>query len=135
MENKKMNYEKQANDFLRYTGAEIKIRFLKKDKYFHDDKEARNIYTFTISRGKRKYKGTFGDSIYNTKEGIVPSEYDILACLTKYEPEETIKDFMSAYGYEDEKTAKKIYNEVKKEYQGMKMLFNDKELEILQEIN
>jgi hypothetical protein len=129
-----MNYEEQANNFLRYTGAEIKIRFLKNDRYFHDDKESRNIYTFTISRGKRKYKGTFGDSIYNTEERIEPTEYDILSCITKYEPEETLDDFMLAYGYEDEKTVKKIYNAVKKEYQGMKELFNDKELEKLQEI-
>jgi len=135
MENKKMNYEKQASDFLRCAGVKIKIKFLKTDKYFYDDKEVRDIYNFVILRGKRRYCGTFGASLFNTKKGIVPSEYDILACLTKYEPEETIKDFMSAYGYEDEKTAKKIYNEVKKEYQGMKMLFNDKELEILQEIN
>ena len=129
-----MNYEEQANNFLRYTGAEIKIRLLKNDRYFHDDKEARNIYTFTISRGKRKYKGTFGNSIYNTEERIEPTEYDILSCITKYEPEETLDDFMLAYGYEDEKTVKKIYNEVKKEYQGMKELFNDRELEKLQEI-
>jgi len=129
-----MNYEEQANNFLRYTGAEIKIRFLKNDRYFHDDKEARNIYTFTISRGKRKYKGTFGDSIYNTEKRTEPTEYDILSCITKYEPEETLDDFILAYGYEDEKTAKKIYNAVKKEYQGMKELFNDKEIEKLQEI-
>ena len=129
-----MNYEEQVNNFLRDTGAKIKIRFLKKDKYFHDDKEARNIYTFTISRGGRKYIGKFGDSIANTKEGLKPTEYDILACLSKYEPEETLNDFMLAYGYEDEKTAKKIYDEARKEYQGIKELFNDKELEKLQEI-
>ena len=129
-----MNYEEQAKNFLRDTGARIKIRFLKKDKYFHDDKEARNIYTFTISRGKRKYKGTFGDSILNTEKRTEPTEYDILSCITKHEPEETLYDFMLAYGYEDEKTAKKIYDEVRKEYQGIKELFNDKELEKLQEI-
>ena len=129
-----MNYEEQVNNFLRDTGAEIKIRFLKKDKYFRDDKEARNIYTFTISRGKRKYKGTFGDSILNTEKRTEPTEYDILSCITKHEPEETLNDFMLTYGYEDEKTAKKIYNAVKKEYQGIKELFNDKELEKLQEI-
>jgi hypothetical protein len=129
-----MNYEEQANNFLRYTGASLEIKFFKNGKYFHDDTEARNIYTFTISRGKRKYNGTFGDSIYNTEEGTEPTKYDILSCITKYEPEETLNDFMLAYGYEDEKTAKKIYNEVKKEYQGIKELFNDKELEKLQEI-
>lgn len=130
-----MNYKQQVQQFLTKTGATIDIKFIKKDYYFHNDKEKRNIYQFTILKGGRKYIGRFGDSIKNTEEGGEPNEYDILACLTKYEPEDNLNDFMVGYGYTDEKVANKIYNAVKKEYQGIISIFTEKEMEMLRDIS
>jgi hypothetical protein len=64
-----------------------------------------------------------------------PNAYDVLAGLTKYDPE-TLKDFCDSYGYDkDSRTAEKIYLAVVKEYENLKMLFSDEELIKLQDIN
>ena len=59
-------YLKQAEDFLSKTNSTLEIKFLKTGKHFQNDKEERDIYEFTLTRGKRTYKGTFGNSIKNS---------------------------------------------------------------------
>ena len=72
------------------------------------------------------------DIIVRPKE---PTPYDILACLTKYDPE-TFEDFCSEFGYDtDSRSAKKTYKAVVKEWNGIVSLFDDNELELLREIN
>ena len=56
-------YLKQAEHFLSKTNSTLEIKFLKTGKHFQNDKEERDIYEFTLTRGKRTYKGTFGNSI------------------------------------------------------------------------
>jgi hypothetical protein len=64
-----------------------------------------------------------------------PTAYDVLAGLTKNDPE-TLNDFCSNYGYDsDSRTAEKIYNAVVKEYDNLKMLFTDEEINKLKDIN
>lgn len=71
------------------------------------------------------------DTIKNPE---IPSEYDILSCLTKYEPG-TFENFCADYGYDnDSRKAEKIYQAVLNEWQNIKMLFTDAEIEELQEI-
>lgn len=123
-------YEQQANEFLTKHNAKIKIDFLNFGKYFDDDKESRNIYRFTITRNGKQYSAKFGDSIANTENGKEPTVYDILACLTKYEPSGDVWDFASEYGYIiDSKEAynkvKKLFNAVTREYSGVERLFGD----------
>lgn len=63
-----------------------------------------------------------------------PDAYDILACLTKYDPD-TFENFCSEYGYdEDSRKAEKTYNAVKDEYLHLCMLYSPEEMELLQEI-
>lgn len=63
-----------------------------------------------------------------------PDEYSVLACLTKYDPG-SFPDFCGEFGYdEDSRKAERIYNAVCDEYKNVAMLFNDNELELLQEI-
>jgi len=63
-----------------------------------------------------------------------PTAYDVLACLTKYDPG-TLENFCSDFGYDtDSRSAEKTYNAVKDEYQNVSMLFTDAEIEQLQEI-
>jgi len=63
-----------------------------------------------------------------------PTNYDILACLTKYDPN-TFEDFCSEFGYdEDSRKALKVYEAVKKEFTDLCTLFNDEELTELAEI-
>lgn len=56
-------YDKQADDFMKSTGTEIEIKFLKHGKHFVDDKDERDIYEVTLKRGTRKYIFPFGQSI------------------------------------------------------------------------
>ena len=64
-----------------------------------------------------------------------PNCYDILACLTKYNPD-TFENFCSEFGYDtDSRAAKKTYKAVKEEYYGICALFTSDEMELMAEIN
>lgn len=129
-------YDKAAELVAKELGIEMITKFFKNDYHFAGDKDTRDIYKVTLKRGSREYSFKFGQSIYhsqpsNKKE---PTTYDILSCLTKYDPE-TFEDFCSEFGYDtDSRSAKKIYKAVVKEYDNMCKLFNDKEMEVLREI-
>jgi len=177
-----MDYEKQAQDFLKKTNTSFKAEFKEHNKHFANDKEERDIYIITLKRGNREYKFNFGQSLDNSGFKIInlnnnkeiryvwqqealmfaqgnkqrykqvvrnkltfsnlkiqssmktPTAYDVLASLTTYEPED-FNDFCDSFGYDtDSRTAERIYNAVKEEYNNLKMLFSDEELELMQEI-
>ena len=135
-------YEKQANKFLKETDTEFKTEFLKNGLYFDDDKgwvcsdskKPRDIYLITLKRGNREYKFKFGQSINDSNGKTNPTSYDVLTSLQKYEIED-FKDFCDSFGYdEDSRKAERIYKAVLDEYQNLKMLYSDAELEKMQEI-
>ncbi len=127
-------YDKQAISFLRKSETTFSIMFNRKGNYFDTDEQERNIYTVTLQNKIAVYSFTFGSSINDTKNNIIPSEYDVLACLTKYDPG-TFADFCSEYGYdEDSRKAEKTYKSVKDEWLNVCALFSDEELSELQEI-
>ena len=176
----KTNYEKQATDFLEKTGCKITITYKENRKYFHGEKETRDVYDVKIERGNRKFKFEFGNSINDSEfvavygktkypipaifreksnreialyvksnlqsdfgtvkydhiiRPVAPSEYSILACLTKYDPE-SFEDFCSEFGYnEDSRNAERTYSAVVKEWQNVCMIWTDDEIEELREIN
>ena len=69
------------------------------------------------------------------KEAAKPTVYDVLACMTKYDPG-TFEDFCADFGYdEDSRTAERIYFAVQKEYSQLSRLFTVEQMEELQEIN
>ena len=64
-----------------------------------------------------------------------PSAYDVLAALQKYDTG-NFEFFCSNFGYDtDSIKALKTYNAVVEEYNNLKMLFNEEEMELLREIN
>jgi hypothetical protein len=66
---------------------------------------------------------------------LIPTSYDILACLTKSDPG-TFENFCSDFGYDtDSRNAEKTYNAVKDEYLNICSLYNDSELSELMEIS
>jgi hypothetical protein len=68
------------------------------------------------------------------KTKAVPSEYDVLACLEKYDVG-TFEDFCSEFGYdEDSRTAERIYIAVIKEYKDLTRIFTEEQMEELSEI-
>lgn len=142
----KADYDEQAAIFLEHTGATITTKFLRFDTYFKDDKEKRDIYEVTMTRGSRSYIFTFGQSIaksgdveiigqdgteYKKRERIKPSHYDILSCVQKYDVG-TFEDFCSDFGYDtDSISGKETYEAVRNEYLNMAKLFNNDELELM----
>ena len=62
----KSEYEQQAEAFLKATNTEFKCEFLFNGKYFCDDKEMRDVYRITLTRGRRSYTFQFGQSIVNS---------------------------------------------------------------------
>ncbi len=170
----------RSEDFLKKTGCKMTITYKENRKYFHGDKETRDVYDVKIERGERKFKFEFGNSIkdsefvavYGNKKypipasfreksnreihlyvksnlqpdfgtvkadhiirPVAPSEYSVLACLTKYDPE-SFEDFCSEFGYdEDSRNAERTYNAVVEEWQNVCMIWTDDEIEELWEID
>lgn len=78
-----------------------------------------------------KFNLNNNDKILLPKE---PTAYSVLACLTKYNPG-TFEDFCDEFGYNtDSKKAEKTYNAVRDEYLHIISLFNESEMNQLQEI-
>lgn len=75
------------------------------------------------------------NSPWERKQRVAPNAYDILACLTKYDPG-LFDDFCSEYGYDtDSRKAETIYYKVRDEYLHLAKMFNDEEMEEMAEIN
>ncbi len=92
------------------------------------------IKTTNDQNEAKKFKAKYHEVVRN-KKFKEPSAYDVLASLTKYEVD-SFKDFCDNYGYEeDSRKAEKIYNAVVEEWNNIKMLYSDLEIEKLQEIN
>jgi hypothetical protein len=79
-----------------------------------------------------KIKGAY--QIIKNKEFQELTIYDVLGCLQKYDVGD-LKNFCLEFGYdEDSRTAEKIYNAVVNEYNNLKLLFSDEELNKMGEI-
>lgn len=176
LQDKKSDSEIIAEEFLKKTGTSFNAVFLKYDRHFDDDKEKRDIYEITLTRGERVFKFNFGNSVVdsvkykitgivrektgiagvNTKEELkilqnkyraeygqfwnenqsfkAPTPYDVLACLQKNDVG-SFEDFCSEFGYDtDSRKAEKSYKAVVNEYNNLKMLYNDAELEMIGEM-
>ena len=132
-------YVKQAKDFLASCNATMKITQIgcEQNKNWND-KGWHNTYRATIKTPIGTMWVKFWDSVYNTERGIEPTEYDILACLAKYDVG-TIDDFVQEFGYEvnewsDVKRIQNIYNAVKREYKSICRCFTPEQIEAMQEI-
>lgn len=124
-----------AEAFQMATGLKFSARFVKNDKYFPDDKEARNIYKITLRHRGRTYSFKFGQSIAESWTHKAPDLYSVLASITKEDPG-TLEEFCSNYGYNlDSRKAEKVYKAVKEEFLNVCRLFNEEELSRLRDIN
>lgn len=131
-----MNYQQQAIDFANKVGLKLSVKYHSFGKYFGEDDQPRHIFQCAIRRGGKSYGFKFGQSI--AKGSTEPTMYDVLACLTKYDPY-SFEDFCSEYGYEiydreDKRRYFKIYNSVAKEWKGVDRVLGDV-IEELREIN
>jgi hypothetical protein len=110
---------------------------VKSTKYVEKNPNIKREYTTNGSPLAGNYRVTekYLNKFCKVVKGTPPSEYSILACLTKYNPG-TFEDFCSEFGYDtDSRKAEKTYQAVVKEYLELTSLFNEAEIEELQEIN
>lgn len=114
---------------------------------FWDSAHNTEIYNMTLSEYAKKrfkcqyeyltysYKNKASRELKIKKSEAVPTTYDILACLQKYDVG-TFEEFCSEFGYdEDSKTADKIYIAVIKEYKQLERIFTTQQIDELREIN
>ena len=142
-------YETEARDFM--TRNKIKMSITFKDREvnrFWNENTKRNRYSVYIQNTDTNETMCviFWDSVYDTEHNITPTCYDILACLTKYDPGE-YEEFCSEFGYETEtenqfgrftrnETAYKIWRACCDEWKKVKRVFGEGEmLEELREIS
>lgn len=106
---------KQKIDIPRsFLGATDIVNYCKRDSY----------YQF-LNNGK-------SDIIHYPKE---PTPYDILACLTKYNPG-SFSAFCDEYGYDiDSMKAHKIYADIVQEWLNVNYIWDDSEIEELRDIS
>ena len=128
-------YLKQAKDFLAKANATMQITELgvEQNKKWNETC-FRNTYRVTITTQKGSMWVKFWDSIHNKEHGLKPNEYDVLACLQKYDVG-TYEDFLSEFGYDPEdKRSKEIYKGCVSEYERLCRIFTDEQMEALREI-
>lgn len=131
MKTTELSYTAQAEQFATKYGIKLEVLSEEYRPYFPSDKESRSVFKMKLTRNKKYYTFNFGQSIVNA--GQEPTMYDVLTCLTKYDPE-SFEDFCGNFGYdEDSRTAERTYKAVVKEYKAVERLFSDI-LEELQEI-
>lgn len=124
-----MEYIKKAKEFCEKTGTKVSINFEGCNPCPWDEGRLHNEYKVIIKRNHKQMTVHFWDSLYNTKVNEKPTEYDILACLEKYDVGE-LDDFIADFGYviSDSKSYAEImgtYKAVKKEHKNVVRVFGD----------
>lgn len=76
-------YDIQAQDFLDKTGTTITKEFVEYRKYFHFDKEPRNVWSITMKNREWEYTFEFGDSILNSVKFNISDQIKQPALLKK----------------------------------------------------
>jgi hypothetical protein len=153
-------YDLQAETFLKNTNTTFTARLIGTYDHFGDGVE-RDVYEVTLRNPKGSYTFKFGDSIDRTTKRLGTYKphffrgsvydlqriqrrekakhksikaYDVLSCLTKYDPG-SFMDFCSEFDYgTDSRKALKTYLAVQEEYHNVARLFTEDEMEKLEEI-
>ena len=131
------DYEKEAINFLKNTNTTMNIeRVVKRTDGLALNNGSHFDYKVTLKRNNKTWSFFFSDSVYNKQKNLLPSAYDVLACLQKYEVEYDFHEFCNEFGYDEYITndygkvilnneAKKIHKAVLKEYEKVMLLFED----------
>lgn len=134
-------YETEARDFMIRNKIKMSITFKDREaNRLWNENSKRNRYSVYIQNTDtdEAMRVIFWDSVYNTERNITPTCYDILACLTKYDPGD-YEDFCFGLWvgrFTRNETAYKIWKACCDEWRGIKRVFGEGEtLEELREIS
>lgn len=64
-------YTEQANEFIEKTQTIIDVEYLRNGLYFDSDKDKRDIYKITLSKGGRVFSFEFGQSIVHSGKWLI----------------------------------------------------------------
>jgi hypothetical protein len=131
-------YEHQAQEFLNRTKTRMDITPQAPEDYV--SLTGGNTYTVTLINLNHTYTFGYSGSINDKKLGRSPTQYDVLAALTKYPLDQDIGEFAEMYGYtlNDAITGRlwRAYYAVQNEYSNIQKLWpNYADLDELREIN
>lgn len=134
-------YQEQAMRFLKESGTKMTIRRNGSvDGFPFDDKDTHphNRYEVNLERNGMSYSFQFYGSYMDWKNDTDPNEYDVLACMTKYDVG-TMADFVEEFGYRivDRKSFNKVekaWKACKDEYRNLALMFGDEWMDQLCEI-
>jgi len=127
LERNKRTYAFVFTDSLRNTQRREYARDARSLLYTRDDREARKL-GFKVTAGRLNK-----DELLEARKP--PTAYDVLACLTKYDPG-SFENFCADYGYStDSRKGLAIWEAVHTEYAGVLQLFSDCMDDELREIN
>lgn len=132
------NTNEAAREFLADCGVTMTARFDGHQKYFDDDKQARDVWRVTIRRGRKSFTVRFGQSILDSENGIPPCVVDVLCCITKDDPG-TFREWLDNWSEKDEddltvaerRRLVKQWRAVKGEWRGVDRVLGDCDLEWL----
>ena len=105
------------------TKKQVKYTWMKKEEFINL-RELKRVKMFLV-----RELGTLAG--FKIIEPETPNAYDILSGVQKYDVG-TFEDFCSDYGYDDDSRKAEItYKAVLDEYNNLKMLYSDSELEVM----
>lgn len=136
-------YDKVARFFLYISGTNMDIIKLGEVTGFpfdKTDKQKHYKYRVILHRDGKMYDFPFYDSAFNYAHNKMPTYYDVLSCLEKYEPEPDVWNFAKEFGYqitskEEYNRVRKIQQECKEQYDSLLDLFGEVWMNELREIN
>lgn len=147
----KSQYQIEAETLLQNMGIKFAAAFLYHGPHFEDEKEYRNVWQLTLTRGRDVISVKFGQSINEffifeksretgrlTKRlrpiKIIPNAFDLLTCLTKNDPG-SFSNFCAEFGFDtDSRKAEKTYLAVREEWEQVSRFFTVDEIEKIQEV-
>jgi len=140
-----MDYQAHAEAVRRRLNINLRVKFLRHGYMDFDTAkkgEGRDIFTCTITRvGSHVHLSTpFGQSIHSSTGdgGDPPDFYTVMSCLERY-PAEDFPDWAYEYGYEltppaTYRQAHRTWEACRKQWNTLKKMFNERELEVLRSI-
>ena len=126
------NFGQSINSSYSMKGGQFGHKKVKHEQVFWNSSEVKQAIATGAEDTSCYHRG---ESIRLRKVTTAPSAYDVLACLTHYDPE-TFEDFCGNFGYDvDSRKAEKTYFAVQKEWNDLSRLYTEEELDLLREIN
>ena len=141
-ENKMSIYEEQARQFCQENNVEIKVNYAAHEfPPWEGAKEKVDQYRISLKRQfgdqRRSISFDFWTSIVDTAKNKIPTEYDILACISSdYYTPDTFEEFCANYGYDNDSIkAQNAFKRCLKFAKKLRTFFTESEAEKQQEIN